>query len=208
MKAKTPLIRHGLLAIGLGLLAAAPTAWSAEAQETATTICVACHGEGGNSTIGMYPKLAGQDARYLTKQLNDFFDGKRKNDVMAPILATLNRNDSSKFAIWFSVQKPTPGTVENSSLLAAGKSLFEDGNEDSGVPACEGCHTEGAKGGGAGNIRYPRLAGQHQTYIVQQLTNFKSGERANDNGKLMRSVAERLTDQEMKAVAEYLASLQ
>ena len=202
------IIRQGALAIGLGLLAAAPAAWSADAQETATTVCVACHGEGGNSVVPMYPKLAGQDAAYLEKQLREFFDGRRKNDVMAPILATISKDDSSKLAIWFSAQKPAPGTVADPSLVAAGKALYEDGNTDSGVPGCVGCHRDGAQGGGAGNIRYPRLAGQHQDYIALQLNNFKSGERNNDKGKLMRSVAERLTDQEIKAVAEYLASLQ
>ncbi|MCL1961855.1 MAG: cytochrome c4 [Desulfovibrionaceae bacterium] len=208
MKTQNSLLRHGLLAIGLGLFAAAPVAWSAEAQEIATTVCAACHGEGGNSVVPMFPKLAGQDAAYLEKQLREFFDNKRKNDVMAPILQNISKDDAKPLAVWYAAQKPAAGAIAEPGLVEAGKKLYDDGNTDSGVPACLGCHQENARGGGGGTLRYPRLAGQHQEYTILQLNNFKTGERANDKGKLMRVVAERMTEQEIKAVAEYLAGLQ
>jgi cytochrome c553 len=209
VKTSKPLIRHGLLAAALGLLAAVPAAWSAEPAEIATGLCVACHGEGGNSVVPMYPSLAGQDSGYLEKQIKEFFDGKRKNEVMDPILNAFSRDDAAGLAAWYAAQKPAPGTVTEPGLLAAGKAIFEDGNVDSGVPGCVGCHLDNAKGGGGSTtLRYPRLAGQHQTYTIQQMNDFKNGVRTNDKGRLMRIVAERMTEQEMKAVAEYLASLQ
>jgi cytochrome c553 len=208
VKTRKPLrIRHGLLA-GVLVLLAAPAAWSAEPAEIATGLCFACHGEGGNSVVPAYPNLAGQDKGYMEKQLREFFDGKRKNEIMDPILSAFSRDDIPGLAAWYAAQKPAPGTVAEPGLLAAGKAMFEDGNVDSGVPACVGCHLDNAKGGGGSTtLRYPRLAGQHQTYTIQQMNDFKNGVRTNDKGKLMRAVAERMTEQEMKAVAEYLASL-
>jgi cytochrome c553 len=100
-------------------------------------------------------------------------------------------------------QKPQPGTVQDAELAAAGKVLYEDGNTTSGVPACEGCHQPD----GVGNARYPRIAGQHQTYTILEMTQFKKGTRSNDRSHAMRSTAERMTEREIAAVAEYLAGL-
>jgi len=189
-------------AIGSALLLAAPAAF-ADAKEIAETVCSACHGENGNSVVPNFPKLAGQHAVYLEKQLREFLDHKRKNEMMEPFLESFTKNDVAALAIYYSAQVQTPGEVSNPELLAAGKVLYEDGNVDSGVPGCMGCH----QAAGQGNARYPRLAGQHQTYTVQQMNDFKNGVRTNDKGKVMRTVAERMTDQEMQAVAEYIAGL-
>ena len=106
-------------------------------------------------------------------------------------------------AAHFASQTPARGAVENPELAARGKVLYEEGNRATGVPGCVGCHLPD----GVGSQRYPRLAGQRQAYTVQQLMEFKSGARSNDRAHVMRAVAGRLTDEEIRAVAEYLAGL-
>ena len=188
------------LAAGL-VLALAPALALADAQQIVSTVCVACHGADGNSVAPIFPRLAGQNAKYLAQQLTDYKSGKRKNDIMSPNAAPLSPEDIQGLATYFSKQKPAPATVEDKALAEAGQKLYDDGNQDAGVPACASCHKEK----GAGDSRYPRVASQHQTYIIQQLTDFKAGVRTNDKGKLMQTVAGRLSEQDMKAVAEYLA---
>jgi len=185
-------------------LIAMAAAQAADPKELAATVCMACHGEGGNSVVPNFPKLAGQQASYIEKQLNEFLSGKRKNEVMAPFLAQFGKGDTAGLAAYYAAQKQTPGTVADPKLAAAGKKLYEDGNTESGVPACMGCHMAN----GEGNERYPRLAGQHQAYTQQQMADFKKGVRSNDKAKVMRAVAERMTEQEMQAVSEYIAGLQ
>ena len=189
------------MGLAAGLVALAPALAQADAQQIATTVCVACHGADGNSVAPTFPKLAGQSPKYLVQQLNDYKSGKRKNDIMAPNAAALSPEDIQGLAAHFSKQKPAPGSVEDKALAEAGQKLYDDGNQDAGVPACASCHKEK----GAGDSRYPRVASQHQTYIVQQLMDFKNGVRTNDKGKLMQAVAGRMSEQDMKAVAEYLA---
>lgn len=186
----------------LAALALAPVV-QADAAPAAATACIACHGADGNSVVPNFPKLAGLQVEYLSKQLNDYITGKRKNEVMAPIIAGLKPRDVPGLASYFATQTPAPGKVEDAALAEAGKALYEDGNIDAGVPACMGCHQPK----GEGNARYPRLAGQHQAYTLQQMVDFKSGVRDNDRGKVMRTVAGRLSEQEMKAVSEYIAGL-
>jgi cytochrome c553 len=176
---------------------------AADPAQIASTVCVACHGEGGHSLVPIFPKLAGQQPVYLAKQLTEFISGKRKNDAMVPILPSIKEDDIPGLAAYFASQKPMFGTVADAELAAQGKKLFEEGNEVSGVPACVGCHQPGA----LGNERYPRLAGQHKDYEVKQINSFKAGERTNDKGRVMRAVAERLTEQEIAAVTEYISSL-
>jgi cytochrome c553 len=188
--------------MGLSLIVV-PLPATADAPEIASTLCAACHGPGGNSLVAMFPRLAGQQPDYTAKQLNEFLSGKRKNDIMVPILANIKADDVAGLAAYFAAQKPHSGPPLDAALATAGKKLYEDGNTDSGVPACQGCHQPG----GVGNERYPRLAGQHAAYVAQQIANFKSGTRANDKGRVMRSVAERMTPQEMAAVAEYVSGL-
>lgn len=187
-------------AAGLGL--GSPVV-AAEPAEIAATVCAACHGADGNSVVPMFPKLAGQQETYLAKQLTEFITGKRKNEIMEPIFANISKGDVPGLAKYFASQEQTHGTVADAALAEVGKKLYEDGNTDSGIPACMGCHQPTAMG----NDRYPRLAGQHQTYTLQQMADFKSGKRNNDKGKVMRAVAERMTEQEMAAVSEYIAGL-
>jgi cytochrome c553 len=190
------------LGVGAAWMAATP-ALADDVATLVTTVCNACHMPDGNSVVPMFPKLAGQQAEYLEKQLADYITGKRPNDVMAPVIAQIKPGDIKGLAAFYAGQKPAPGTVNDAALAEAGRKLYEDGNEESGVPACVGCHQPA----GEGNPRYPRLAGQHQAYTSLEMQDFKTGVRANDKGKVMRAVADRMTEAEIYAVAEYLAGL-
>ncbi|MDP1605133.1 MAG: c-type cytochrome [Rhodocyclaceae bacterium] len=184
------------------LLSALPfNASATDARQIATTLCAACHGLDGNSSDPANPKIAGMDVAYLAKQLKYFASGERRNEIMAGIVATLGAADFLPLAAYFSSQKPLPGKVKDARLAELGKRIYEDGNTETGVPACAGCH----QSSGAGNARFPRLAGQHQAYTLQQLGEYKTGRRATD--RLMVSVAQRLSTDEMKALAEYIAGL-
>ena len=191
---------------GLCLLGAAPLVWAQGAGSITVTACLPCHGGGAAAAPGApaFPKLDGQHAAYLDKQLREYKSGKRKSAVMAPLIGALKKQQIPGMAAHFASQAPARGAVENPELAARGKVLYEEGNRATGVPGCVGCHLPN----GAGYQRYPRLAGQPQTYIVQQLADFKSGARSNDRARVMRAVAGRLTDEEIRAVAEYLAGLQ
>jgi cytochrome c553 len=194
-------LRLGLAASAL-FLAVAP-AIAADAGEVAAQVCAACHGPDGNGVAPTFPKLAGQSESYLNKQLEEFFSGKRKGDVMTPTLASFSKGDVPGLARYYAGQAATPSGVADAGLAAAGKKLYEEGNPGSGIPACAGCHQLN----GQGSAAYPRLAGQYQTYTLQQMSDFKTGKRNNDRAKVMRVVAERMTEEEMKAVAEYTAGL-
>ena len=189
------------------LLLAPSTPVLAQAAGTLTvTACAPCHGGGaaGPQAAPTFPRLDGQHAAYLEKQLREYKSGKRKSDIMAPLIAALKKQQIPGMAAHFAGQSPARGTVQNPEQAARGKVLYEEGNRATGVPGCIGCHLAN----GAGSQRYPRLAGQPPTYVVQQLTDFKSGKRSNDRAHVMRALAGRLSEDEMRAVAEYLAGLQ
>jgi cytochrome c553 len=197
---------RGILGLALALpvlVSAAGPAVAEDPATVATTVCVACHGDNGNSVVPMFPKIAGLQEAYIFKQLKEFKLGQRKSDVMAPIVANLTADELAPLARHFSAQKANPGEVHDTVLAQAGKAFYQDGNEDSGVPACIGCHQPE----GAGYSIYPRLAGQHPEYVLQQLKNFAVGDRSNDVSRYMRTVARRMTEPEMKAVAEYIGSI-
>src|SRR5450830_1939463 len=126
-------------ALVLGWTFAAPSA-AQDAKTIAATVCVACHGENGNSLVPMFPKIAGLQEEYIVKQLRDFQSGRRKSDVMAPVVAALKPEDFLPLASYFSGQKMKAGESDNKKLSDLGKLVFFDGNEDTGLPACVGCH--------------------------------------------------------------------
>jgi len=185
------------------LVRAADGAQPAAASTIAATVCIACHGEDGNGLIPMFPKIAGLQESYILKQLRDFQSGRRKSDVMAPVIAALKPDDFAGLAAHFSAQPQKPGVVTDPKAASFGKLLYFDGNEETGVPACVGCH----KPRGSGHLTYPRIGGQHAEYVTQQLKNFASGERANDVSRFMRVIAQRLSEDEIAGVATYLAGL-
>jgi len=176
----------------------------AKAKTIAETVCVACHGADGNSAIAANPILAGQGSAYIFKQLTEFKSAVRKNDIMAGMASTLSEEDMKSVALYFSQQKPKPSAATDEKLVAAGQSLWRKGDFERGVPACAGCH--GPTGAGI-PAQYPRLSGQYAEYTSTQLKNFRIEERSNDPARVMRTIADKLSDKQIKAVADYIAGL-
>ncbi len=181
----------------------------AKAQSIASQVCAACHAADGNSIAPANPKIAGQIPEYLHKQLMDFKaqGGKkpaRESPIMMGMVANLSDADMKGLAAFYSGQKLKPAAAADKNLAVAGQKLWRGGNAASGVPACAGCH--GPAGAGI-PAQYPRIAGQYADYIAAQLKAFKDGARANDPNGMMRGVAARMTDGEIRAVAEYAAGL-
>lgn len=172
-----------------------------KAKSIVASNCAACHGIDGNSVVPTFPKLAGRHPEYIVRELNEFISGKRKSDIMAPIAAALDPEDFKPLGAYFGSQKTTAGTVLDAKAAEAGRKLYLEGNEESGVPACEGCHGTDAQGG----KRFPRLAGQHREYLIEQIYNFRTNVRSAT--RVMREVSSRMTDAEIKAVAEFLTGL-
>lgn len=166
-------------------------------------LCAACHGADGNSVVPQNPRLAGLDEEYLERQLEDFKSGARPSAVMAAIVASLDSKVIDDLAHHYSEQKPAKGPPVDAKLAAQGKAIYDEGIVGNAVPACSGCHNDD----GSGTEKYPRLAGQHPAYVADQMQRFRSGERANDTKSVMRAVAKRMSDGEIKAVAEYVATL-
>ena len=171
--------------------------------------CAACHGADGNSQISANPKLAGQHPEYLYKQMKNFMsvDGKpaeRVNAVMAGMMSPLNDGQMRDVAAWFAAQKQIGDKAKNSETIARGQKLYRAGDVAKGLPACAGCH--GPAGAGM-PAQYPRIGGQFAEYTEAQMKAFRDGARANDANTMMRTVALKMTDAEIKAVADYIAGL-
>ena len=172
-------------------------------QKSAT--CAACHNADGNSANPQWPKLANQHASYTVKQLNDYKAGNRTNPIMSGMAAPLSQQDMEDLAAYFASQKITRSQADP-TLVALGEQIFRGGNLTSGVSACTACH--GPNGAGNPQAGFPALAGQHAEYTEMQLRVFRSMERANDAGQMMRNIAMKMTDAEIKAVASYIQGLQ
>lgn len=198
----------------IALLAAAGLVWSgaacgaggdAKKGQSIASNCVACHGhDGDHTTAQTIPKLAQQIEPYIVKQLHDFKSGARKNSIMSSMASTLSDQGVNDVAAYFSSQKMTPDKVTDSSMAQEGKKIFSGGVAKNSVPACSSCH--GAKAEGMPPT-FPRLAGQHAAYVLAQLKNFKTGDRANDPNSVMRDIASKLSDHQMEAVATYVSGL-
>jgi cytochrome c553 len=164
--------------------------------------CVSCHGAGGNSSIVANPRLAGQNDAYLHKQLVDFTTPRRNQPVMTTYARMLSEDEKKNIAAWLATQQPKQGAARNKDTLEIGRKIYRGGIAERGVAACASCH--GATGSGI-PVQYPRLAGQHQDYTLAQLQAFKTGAR--NNSAQMGALAKRMSDDEMKAVADYIAGL-
>jgi cytochrome c553 len=183
----------------------APATPKAPGQELAETVCVACHGATGTSAVSMYPHLAGQGADYLAKQIKDFKAERRNDPSMAAMMPLVPDGEELNLGKWFSQQIVVqPAAATQAGLIERGRQLWRAGDVAKGVPACSGCHGPSGQGLPA---QYPRLAGQFPEYLVAQLQKFRSGERANDPENMMRAIAERLSDTDVKAASEYAAGL-
>jgi cytochrome c553 len=183
----------------------------AKAQTMVNQVCAACHGADGNSPTAVNPSLAGQPAAYVALQLAHFKAGIRANPVMQGMAATLTPEDMGSLGAYFAQQTPKPRAAKDAALVKAGQKLYRGGDSATGVPACAACHSPT----GAGLPKnYPRLAGQHADYSYAQLKSFKAGERGADkdgkdvNGRIMVTIASRMTDAQMKAAAEFTTGLQ
>lgn len=175
-----------------------------EAGKAKAMPCQSCHGTDGNSPNPLWPKLAGQNASYLKKQLQDFKSGLRSNPIMSPMAAKLSDEDIRNLAVYYANQ-PTSKGVTPEKYLALGEKVYRQGNKETGVPACMACH--GPAGNGNPAAAWPQLAGQHGNYVENQLKAYRSGERANGPNAMMQGVAEKMSDEEITAVANYVAGM-
>jgi cytochrome c553 len=167
------------------------------------TACIACHGAQGNSTISQNPKLAGQYAAYLDKQMTEFKSGVRHSVIMGPLAKQLSEADIKNLSAYMDAQDMKLGAAKgDEEQRTLGRDIYRAGIAAKGVPACAACHSPTGAGIPA---QYPRLSGQHADYTVAELERFRSGERK--NSAPMTGVAERLSDKEIKAVADYIAGL-
>ncbi|MDT0497100.1 c-type cytochrome [Algiphilus sp. W345] len=178
----------------------------AEAGEAKAGVCVACHGVAGKSTNPQWPKLAGQSAKYIVKQLAAFKSGERSNPLMTPQAMSLSEQDMANLGAYFAAQELSPGVASEDSIELA-QPIYRGGDGERGLPACAACHSPtGAGNPGAG---FPHIGGQQGEYTAASLRAYRSGERgAGTQGLIMQSVAEKLTDAEIDALASYIAGLQ
>ena len=176
----------------------------AAAGQAKSALCATCHGADGNSELSINPKLAGQSAVYIAKQLRDYKSGARANATMAAMVGGLSDQDMLDLAALFSSQEVTLLGAD-ADKIELGERIYRGGNKELSVAACAACH--GPTGAGNGPAGFPSLSGQHPEYTLMQLKYFRSGERANDSNAMMRSVVERLTDKELEALASYVSGL-
>lgn len=175
-----------------------------EVKQIVNTVCAACHMQDGNSSITANPKLAGQFDSYLIKQLNNYKSGLRKNAVMSGIAANLSDNEILELSKYFSKQEYKLSKAKENGKGSLGEKIYRAGIVSKKVPACAGCH--GPAGHGVPSM-YPRLNGQHADYLINQLVQFSKHERANDEASMMRMISEKLSENEMKAVSDYIQGL-
>lgn len=188
--------------------------------EQAVAACVGCHGDKGNSVAPIFPKLAGQNKKYITKQLMDFKTHKRKNPTMEGLAASLDDETIAVIADYYAAQKlqttPVPSDDDeddednDSSLISEelskkGRELYQYGNLSTKVPACRACHAPDAMGNELAG--FPMLKNQHATYLATTLRQFRDGERKNDTNGMMHMSARKMSAEEINAVAAYLANM-
>jgi len=165
-------------------------------------VCVACHAADGNSSTPANPKLAQQHPEYLIKQLQEYKSGKRDNAIMKGFASALSDDDMRNISYWLASQKATPGFAQEKDLVRLGERIYRGGIAGRDVAACAGCHSPNGSGIPS---QYPRLAGQHAEYTLDQMNQFRSGARK--NSAQMTKIAAYMTDEEIRAVADYIAGL-
>ncbi len=177
------------------------SAASIQAGKKKAEVCAGCHGEGGKGANPIFPKLAGQNAKYLSRQLRYFKDQVRNIPAMNAVASTLSDEDIADLSAYFSAHSPGP---EEGEAPPEGVKIYLSGMAEKKVPACSACH--GPQGQGNAPAGFPLLKGQYPAYTVKALTDFASGERGEEKSP-MRTIAQRMTEDEMKAVAAYIGSL-
>ena len=193
--------------IFLALILINPAYSDVEKGKELSASCAACHGDDGISLNPVWPKLAGQNPKYLASQLHEFKkgpDGNRNNAVMYGIAVNLSNQDIEDLSEYYSSLKSTVGLTKD-EYLELGRNIYRGGNMEIKMQACISCHGPNGQGNYAAAI--PMLSGQHSQYTYQQLKNFQTSMRSNDYNKMMRNIVHRMTDEEMKAVASYIEGL-
>jgi cytochrome c553 len=193
--------------IFLALILINPAYSDVEKGKELSASCAACHGDDGISLNPVWPKLAGQNPKYLASQLHEFKkgpDGNRNNAVMYGIAVNLSDQDIEDLSEYYSSLKSTVGLTKD-EYLELGRNIYRGGNMEIKMQACISCHGPNGQGNYAAAI--PMLSGQHSEYTYQQLKNFQTSIRSNDYNKMMRNIVHRMTDEEMKAVASYIEGL-
>lgn len=208
-----------LLGFALGLAALTAGCSRARAEEAKAAdpmvaaaakaaACGGCHGMDGNSFVPNFPKLAAQQQDYLVKELQDFKNGARTDAMMSGMAAGLGDEDIKAVSMYFARQKSVPGQAQMNASFRRGAELYLNGDVDRGIAACAGCHgTQGKGYAGFMPGGVPALAGQHSAYTTKQLQSFRAGERNNDKGGMMRHIAGKLSDDDIKAVSDYIAAI-
>lgn len=177
------------------------------AGQAKSQVCAACHGADGNSTVAIWPKIAGQSDLYLVKSLIEFRKGDKGNRFepsMYAMVQNLSDQDIADLAAYFASQTMSAGSA-SANLVALGEKIYRGGNLATGVPACAACH--GARGEGNNLAKFPRLSGQQADYTLDQLKKFKAKTRKDDPNEIMQDISQRLSDEEMKAVSSYVSGL-
>ena len=183
---------------------AVATAGDAAAGQAKSAVCAACHGVDGNSVNPEWPSIAGQHPEYIVSALMAFQEGRRENVLMTPQAMALSPEDMANLAAFYSSQTPVGGEADP-ELLTRGERLFRGGDPERGIAACIACH--GPQGQGNPVAGYPVIAGQHAVYTASQLRLYASGERRSDNNQMMRSIARRMTEEDIRAVSSYVQGL-
>ena len=192
------------------MTATATAAGDPAAGQAKAAVCATCHGADGNSLNPEWPHLAGQGADYMVTQLRRFKAGERENMLMAPQAAMLSEQDMLDVSAYYAAQTPKIGVAKaEEKVLEQGELIYRGGILDRNVPACIACH--GPSGAGNDPAQFPRLAGQHATYVALQLKSYRSGFEAHKlhtrQNPLMNEISAPLTDQEIEAVSHYISGL-
>jgi cytochrome c553 len=175
---------------------------AARAEEIVRDQCAICHGAEGESSTPVFPRLAAQHADYVARQLADFQAGRRKSPVMEPMAKDLTKTEMQAIGRWFESRPSRAHNVADPALLAQGREVYERGLRSKGVPACKKCHGQE----GEGTEALPRVGGQHAQYLETQLRSFAQRTRTNDN-MVMQTIAARISEEELRAVASYISGL-
>ncbi len=193
-----------LTSAGAACAAAAPPAFKPDLArgQAVAAVCQACHTADGSRGLTANPILQGQHPEYLVKQLTEFKAGRRKNAIMLGFASTLSEDDMKHVAAFYASKTAPTGFARNKDTVLLGERIYRGGIAERKVPACAGCHSPNGAGIPA---QYPRLGGQHAEYTEAQLLTFRSGERA--NSAQMTTIAGKMKDHEIKAVADYIAGL-
>ncbi|MBY4678683.1 c-type cytochrome [Marinobacterium arenosum] len=192
------------LLVSIGITGVAHAAGDANQGKAKSAMCAACHGADGNSAIANFPKLAGQNEKYLLKQMKEIKDGGRQVVEMTGLLNGFNDQDLADLAAYFAKQTTVLGQVPKDKV-EAGQKLYRTGVADKGVAACTACHSP--TGIGNDSAGFPALSGQHAAYVAKQLKDFRAGSRSNDPGSMMRDIAGKMSDAEIEAVSAYVQGL-